>query len=88
MIVIHQCKIGREPTNKTQHEKKIRSAMRSMNSMPIYCDMAKLEAIDPAMFNIKSDTECLLCASEKIIKEFAIIAEAIIPKIRIFNVDL
>jgi hypothetical protein len=50
--------------------------------------MAKLEAIDPAMFNIKSDTECLLCASEKIIKEFAIIAEAIIPKIRIFNVDL
>jgi hypothetical protein len=30
----------------------------------------------------------LLCGSEKIIKEFAIIAETIIPKIRIFNADL
>ena len=50
--------------------------------------MAKLEAIDPAMFNNQSDVECLLFASEKIIKEFAIMAEAIIPKIRIFNADL
>ena len=50
--------------------------------------MAKLEAIDPAMFNIKRDVECLSCAFEKIIKEFAIIAEKIIPKIRIFNVNL
>jgi hypothetical protein len=50
--------------------------------------MAKLEAIAPVMFNNKSDVKCLLWASEKIIKEFAIIAETIIPKIRIFNVDL
>jgi hypothetical protein len=50
--------------------------------------MAKLEAIDPAMVNNESDVKCLLCGSEKIIKEFAIIAETIIPKIRIFNVDL
>ena len=50
--------------------------------------MAKLEAIDPAMVNNQSDVECLLFASEKIIREFAIIAETIIPKIRIFNVDL
>lgn len=50
--------------------------------------MAKLEVIDPAMFSIERDVECLLCAFEKIIKEFAIIAEAINPKIRIFNVDL
>jgi uncharacterized protein len=50
--------------------------------------MDKLEAIDPAMFNIERDVECLSCAFEKIIKEFAIIAETIIPKIRIFNVDL
>ena len=50
--------------------------------------MAKLEAIDPAMINNESDVECLLSASEKIIIEFAIIAETIIPKIRIFNVDL
>jgi hypothetical protein len=32
--------------------------------------------------------ECFLCPSEKIIKEFAIIADTIIPKIRIFNVNL
>ena len=50
--------------------------------------MAKVEVIDPAMFNNQSDVECLLFASEKIITEFAIIAETIIPKIRIFNVDL
>ena len=50
--------------------------------------MAKLEAIDPAMINNESNVECLLSASEKIIKEFAIIAETIIPKISIINVDL
>jgi hypothetical protein len=50
--------------------------------------MAKVEVIDPAMFNIERDVECLLCAFEKIIKEFAIIAETIIPKIRSLNVDL
>jgi hypothetical protein len=49
--------------------------------------MAKVEVIDPAMFNIERDVECLLSAFEKIIKEFAIIAETIIPKIRSFNVD-
>ena len=50
--------------------------------------MAKLVATDPAMFNNESDVECLLSASEKIITEFAIIAETIIPKISIINVDL
>ena len=50
--------------------------------------MAKLEAIAPVMFSAQSDVECLLWASEKIIIEFAIIAETIIPKIRILRVDL
>jgi hypothetical protein len=40
------------------------------------------------MFNIQIAVECFLCGSEKIIKEFAIIAERISPKIRIFNVSL
>jgi hypothetical protein len=40
------------------------------------------------MFHIQRDVECFLCPSEKIIKEFAIIAETISPKIRIFNVNL
>ena len=47
--------------------------------------IAKLEAIAPVMFNIQRDVECFLCASEKIIIEFAMSAEIIIPKIRIFN---
>jgi hypothetical protein len=42
--------------------------------------MAKLEAIDPAMFNIRRDVECLFCAFDKIIKEFSIIAETIFLK--------
>ena len=50
--------------------------------------IAKLEAIAPVMFNTQRDVECFLCASEKIIIEFAIIAETIIPKIRIFNASL
>jgi hypothetical protein len=40
------------------------------------------------MFNIQRAVECLLCVSEKIITEFAIIAEKISIKIKIFNVDL
>jgi hypothetical protein len=50
--------------------------------------IAKLEATAPVMFNIQRDVECFLCASEKIIIEFAIIAETIIPKIRNFNASL
>jgi hypothetical protein len=50
--------------------------------------MAKLDAMAPVMFNIQRDVECFLCASEKIIMEFAIIAETISPKIRMFNVNL
>jgi hypothetical protein len=42
----------------------------------------------PVMFNIHRDVECFLCESEKIIAEFAIIAEKIIPKIRSFSVAL
>jgi hypothetical protein len=40
------------------------------------------------VFNTKRDVECFLCSSEKIIKEFAIIAETIIPRIRNFKVNL
>jgi hypothetical protein len=40
------------------------------------------------MFNIQIAVECFLCGSEKTITEFAITAERIIPKIRIFNVSL
>jgi hypothetical protein len=50
--------------------------------------MAKLEAIAPVMLSIQIAVEYFLCTSEKIIIEFAIIAETIIPKIRILNVDL
>ena len=50
--------------------------------------IAKLEATAPVMFNIQRDVECFLCGSEKTITEFAIIAETISPKIRIFNVSL
>ena len=50
--------------------------------------MAKVEAITPVMFNTQRDVECFLCPSEKIITEFAIIAETISPEIRIFNVNL
>ena len=49
---------------------------------------AKLVAIAPVMFNIQIAVECFLCGSEKTITEFAITAERISPKIRIFNVSL
>ncbi len=50
--------------------------------------IAKLEATAAVMFNIQIAVECFLCGSEKIIKEFAIIAETIIPRIRNFKVNL
>jgi hypothetical protein len=50
--------------------------------------IANVEATAPVMFNIQRDVECFLGPSEKIIKEFAIIAETTSPKIRIFNVNL
>jgi hypothetical protein len=50
--------------------------------------IAKDEATAPVMFSIQRDVECFLCVSAARIIEFAIIAETIIPKIRIFNVNL
>jgi hypothetical protein len=50
--------------------------------------MPKLEAMAAVMLNIHRAIECLLCAPENMIVEFAIIAEAIIKRMSIFNVDL
>jgi hypothetical protein len=50
--------------------------------------MAKLVAVAPVIFNIQRAVECFLCAGEKTIIEFAIIAEVVNAKIRIFNVSL
>jgi hypothetical protein len=50
--------------------------------------MPRLEAIAAVIFRVQRDLEYLLCESERIIIEFAIIVEAMIDKTRIFSANL
>jgi hypothetical protein len=50
--------------------------------------MPKLQAIAAVMLRIHRELDCLLSWSEKIIMEFANMAETIIAKTRIFSVNL
>ena len=50
--------------------------------------IAKLEAMAPVMFNTQRDEECFSWTSDKIITEFATIAETTMLRIRNFKVGL